>query len=76
MKDIRFLLKKIYKIALISNDNKRIQYIYLIEIYGYGTSKDLLSEKEKIKCNNMIKGYQNDWHWQCYERNIKEHNSN
>ena len=60
MKDIRFLLKKIYKIGLISNDNKRIQYIDLIEIYAYGTSKDLVSEKEKIKCDNMIKGYQND----------------
>ena len=60
MKDIRFLLKNIYKIGLISNDNKRIQYIDLIEIYAYGTSKDLVSEKEKIKCDNMIKGYQND----------------
>ena len=60
MKDIRFLLKKIYKIGLISNDNKRVQYIDLIEIHAYGTSKDLVSEKEKIKCDNMIKGYQND----------------
>ena len=60
MKDIRFLLKKIYKIGLISNDNKRFQYIDLIEIYAYGTSKDVVSEKEKIKCGNMIKGYQND----------------
>ena len=26
-----------------------------IETYPYGTSKDLESEKEKIKCNNIIK---------------------
>ena len=26
-----------------------------IETYAYGTSKDLYSEKEKIKCNNIIK---------------------
>ena len=24
-----------------------------IETYGYGTSKDLVSEKEVIKCNNI-----------------------
>ena len=27
----------------------------LIETYAYGTSKVLVSEKEEIKCNNMIK---------------------
>ena len=26
-----------------------------IETYAYGMSKDLYSEKEKIKCNNIIK---------------------
>ena len=26
-----------------------------IETYAYGTSKDLVSEKEEIKCNNIIK---------------------
>ena len=26
-----------------------------IETYAYGTSKDLISEKEDIKCNNIIK---------------------
>ena len=31
-----------------------------IEIYAYGTSKDLVSEKEKIKCNNTIKLYKNE----------------
>ena len=30
--------------------------IDLIEAYAYGTSKeDLVSEKEEIKCNNIIK---------------------
>ena len=29
----------------------------LIETYLYGTRKDLVSEKEDIKCNNIIKQY-------------------
>ena len=29
--------------------------IDLIETYAYGTSKDLVSEKENIKCNIIIK---------------------
>ena len=28
-----------------------------IETYAYRTSKDLVSEKEEIKCNNKIKWY-------------------
>ena len=28
-----------------------------IETYAYGTSKDLASEKEEIKCNNVIERY-------------------
>ena len=28
-----------------------------VEKYAYGTSKDLLSQKEEIKCNNIIKRY-------------------
>ena len=35
------------------NDYTRMQSINLIE--RYGTSKDLVSEKEEIKCNNIIK---------------------
>ena len=58
MKTIIFILKKIKSIALSSNDDKRIQSIDLIEIYE--VSKDLVSEKEQIKCNNMIKRYKND----------------
>ena len=32
-----------------------MQSIDLIETYAYGTSKDLVSEKEEIKCNNIYK---------------------
>ena len=31
-----------------------MQSIDSIETYAYGTSKDLVSDKEKIKCNNII----------------------
>ena len=34
-----------------------MQSIDLIETYPYGMSKDLISEKGKIKCNNIIKQY-------------------
>ena len=49
--------KEINKIALSSNDDKRMQSIDSIGIYAYGTSKDLVSKKEEIKCNNIIKRY-------------------
>ena len=42
------------KVALSSNDDKRMQSIDLIQTYAYGTSKDLVSEKEEIR-NNIIK---------------------
>ena len=32
-----------------------MQTIHLIETYAYGISKDLVSEQEEIKCNNIIK---------------------
>ena len=32
----------------------------LIETYAYGTSKDLVNEKQEIKCNNIIKRYKNN----------------
>ena len=32
-----------------------MQPIDSIETFAYGTSKDLISEKEEIKCNNKIK---------------------
>ena len=36
---------------------KRMQSIDSIETYAHGTSRDLVSEKEEIKCNNTIKRY-------------------
>ena len=38
--------EEINKIALSSNNSKRMQSFDSIEIYAYGTSKDLVSEKE------------------------------
>ena len=35
------------KIALSSNDNKKIQSIDSIKTYSYGKSKDLVSKKRK-----------------------------
>ena len=49
--------KEINKIALSSIDDKKMHSIDLIETYAYGTSKDLVSGKEEIKCNNLIKRY-------------------
>ena len=33
--------------------------IVSIEIYAYGINKDLVCEKEEIKCNKIIKLYNN-----------------
>ena len=49
-------VKKINKIAFISNNDKRRQSV-AIETNAYRTSKDLVSEKEKIKCNSITKRY-------------------
>ena len=47
--------EEIDTIALISNDDKRMQSINSIETYAYGTNKDLVSEKEEIKCSHIIR---------------------
>ena len=47
--------EEINKIALNWSDDKRMQSIDSIETDSYGASKDLVSEKEEIKCNNKIK---------------------
>ena len=49
----------INKIALSSNDDKRMRSIDSTETYAYGTNKDLISMKEKIKGNDIIKQYKN-----------------
>ena len=43
--------------VLTSNDDKIMQSIDSIEKYLYGTSKDVVSEKDKVKCNSIIKRY-------------------
>ena len=48
---------EINKIELSSKDGERMQSFDLIKTYTYGTGKDLVSEKEEIKCNNIIKQY-------------------
>ena len=37
-----------------------MQSIDSIEIYAYGMSKDVVSEKEENRCKNRIKRYKND----------------
>ena len=59
-KGIILFTEEINKIALSSDDDKRMQSIDSIETYAYGTNKDLVSENEAIKCNNIIKQYKND----------------
>ena len=44
--------EEINRIALSSNDGKRMQSISSIETYTYGMSNDLVCKKEEIKCNN------------------------
>ena len=51
--------KQINKIAFSSNDDKRMQSIDSIETNAYETNKDLVSQKEMIKCNDLIKQYRN-----------------
>ena len=60
MKERHVFTEEINKIALSLNDDKRIQSTDSIETYAYGTSNDLVHEKEVIKCNNIIKQYKND----------------
>ena len=43
--------------VLSSNDDKRIQSIDFVETYPYRMSKDLISEREKIKCNSIMKQF-------------------
>ena len=49
--------EEINKIGLSSDDDKRIQSIDSMKTYAYGMRKDLVSEKEEIKCKNIMKQY-------------------
>ena len=45
--------EEINEIALNSNDGKTMQPLDSIERYVYGKRKDLVSEIEEIKCDNI-----------------------
>ena len=47
--------EEINKIASSSNDEMKMQSIDSIETYELRTRKELVSKKEEIKCNNIIK---------------------
>ena len=51
--------EEINNTALNSNDNKTMQSIDLVATCAYGTSKELICSKEKIKRYNIIKHYKN-----------------
>ena len=55
-----FFTEEVNKIALSSNDAKRMQSIDSIEIYACQTSKDIVSKKEQNKCSNIIQQYKSD----------------
>ena len=46
--------EEVNKVALSSNDHEIMQSIDLIETYAYGTSHDLVSKIDEIKCNNNM----------------------
>ena len=52
-----------------------MQSVNSTETYENGTSKDLLSEKEEIKCKKIIKRHKMI-NLDDVTKNIKEHNSN
>ena len=51
--------EEINKIALSSNDDKRMQSIDSIETYTYRMNKYLVCKKEEIKSSNIIKQFKN-----------------
>ena len=53
-----------------------MQSIDLIETYAYGRSKDLVSAKEEMKCNNIIKQTKKDKLWWCHNRGKQKKKKN
>ena len=67
--------EEINKTDLSSNDDKKIQSNDSIETYAYRTSKDIVSEKEDIRCNNIIKQYKKIINFDNFtNENKTEHN--
>ena len=52
--------EEINKIAFSSKDDRWMESADLKEIYKYKTKKDLVSDKEVIKCHSIINQYTND----------------
>ena len=51
--------KEVRKIAMISNDHKRMSSIDSLETIPYGMRRDIIWKKEKNKQINIIKKYKN-----------------
>ena len=49
--------EEINKISSWSNDDKKMQLMDSIEKDAYGTSKDLVNEKEESRCKKLMKQY-------------------
>ena len=60
--------------SLSSNDGKRMQSIDSMKTYAYGNRKDLVSEKEEIRRNNIISDTKMINFNDVTSGNIKEHN--
>ena len=64
IKNNKLIVKiQLNKINLSSNDDKRMQLTDLTETHAYAMSKDLVTEKEEIKCTNIINRYKNYEIW-------------
>ena len=68
-----FLLKKLIRLLQVQIMIRKMQSISSIETYSYRMRKDLVSEKEELKCNNIIKQYKTDYLWWYCKRKHKKH---
>ena len=68
--------EEIDKVDLSSNDVKRMQLTASIETYAFGASKDLISEREEIKYNNIKKTQKMINFDHTTTENTKEQNKN
>ena len=71
-----FLLKKLLRLFKCLNDDKSMQLIDLIKTYAYTMSKDLKSEKEEIKSDNIRNNTKMIYFDDIIKENITEHNPN
>ena len=71
-----FLLKKLLRLFKCLNDDKSMQLIDLIKTYAYTMSKDLKSEKEEIKSDNIRNNTKMINFDDIIKENITEHNPN